>query len=314
MRTAAKLGVYGLGLVVAFGGALGAGRLVDSPGDRSAEPPASHAAEGGHAGTEGGHAETGSGHGTEASVPGGLQVSEAGYRLVPETTSLPAGTPAEFRFRILGADGSSVTAYTPTHEKDLHLIVVRRDLSGFRHVHPTRAADGLWSVPLTLTDPGQYRVFADFQPADRAEGLTLGVDVPVAGAYRPKPLPAPTTTAEVDGYRVELTGTLAPGGSSKLTLTVTRDGRPVTDLQPYLGAFGHLVALRDGDLAYLHVHPEESGPGPGITFHAEVPSAGAYRLYLDFQHAGTVRTAEFTALAGNVTLPNSHDATPHTHD
>jgi hypothetical protein len=191
---------------------------------------------------------------------------------------------------------------------------VRRDLSGFRHVHPTRSADGLWSVPLTLTDPGQYRVFADFQPADRAEGLTLGVDVPVAGAYRPTPLPAPSTTAEVDGYRVELTGTLAPGASSKLTLTVTKDGRPVTDLQPYLGAFGHLVALRDGDLAYLHVHPEESGPGPAITFHAEVPSAGAYRLYLDFQHGGTVRTAEFTALAGNVTLPNSHDATPHTHD
>jgi hypothetical protein len=310
MRTASKLGLYGLGLAVAFSGALGAGRLAGPSGE---PPTASHAEEGGH-GDEGGHGEsTDAGH---AETPGGLQVSEAGYRLVPETARLSAGAPTEFRFRI-EKDGRPVTGYTPTHEKDLHLIVVRRDLSGFQHVHPTRSADGLWSVPLTLADPGQYRVFADFQPAGRDEGLTLGVDVPVAGAYRPEPLPAPATTAEVDGYRVELAGTLVPGASSKLTLTVTRDGRPVTDLQPYLGAFGHLVALRDGDLAYLHVHPEESGPGPAITFHAEVPSAGAYRLYLDFQHAGQVRTAEFTALAGNATLPaqpDSHDASPHTHD
>jgi hypothetical protein len=309
VRTATKLGLYGVGLVVAFSGALGAGRLAGP----SEEPPpamAGHADESGH-GDSGGHAEA------VAEVPGGLQVSEAGYRLVPEATGLPAGAAAEFRFRILGPDGAPVTAYTPTHEKDLHLIVVRRDLSGFQHVHPTRSPDGLWSIPLTVADPGQYRVFADFQPAGRAEGLTLGVDVPVAGAYQARPLPQPARTAVVDGYTVELKGDLAPGSSSKLTLTVTKDGLPVTDLQPYLGAFGHLVALRDGDLAYLHVHPEETTQaGPDITFHTEVPSAGAYRLFLDFQHAGKVRTAEFTALAGNVTLPKApagHDDTPHTH-
>jgi len=82
-------------------------------------------------------------------------------------------------------------------------------------------------------------------------------------------------------------------------LTVTKDGRPVTDLDPYLGAYGHLVTLRDGDLAYLHVHAEnQTSPGPALSFVAEVPSDGQYRLYLDFQHDGTVRTAEFTATAG----------------
>ena len=60
-----------------------------------------------------------------------------------------------------------------------------------------------------------------------------------------------------------------------LTATVSRDGEPVTDLQPYLGAYGHLVALRDGDLGYLHVHPEgDTGPGPEIAFGTEFPSAG----------------------------------------
>jgi hypothetical protein len=102
----------------------------------------------------------------------------------------------------------------------------------------------------------------------------------------------------VDGYTVTLGGTLDPGRTSTLTLDVSRAGAPVTDLEPYLGAYGHLVALRTGDLAYLHVHPESGPAGPRVTFRAEVPTAGTYRLYLDFQHSGTVRTAEFTVTAG----------------
>jgi hypothetical protein len=108
----------------------------------------------------------------------------------------------------------------------------------------------------------------------------------------------------VDGYAVTVDGDLRPGTSSRLTLTVTKDGVPVTDLQPYLAAYGHLVALRDGDLAYLHVHPDgapgdgRTQAGPRIVFHVEVPSTGPYRLFLDFQHDGVVRTAAFTAAAG----------------
>ena len=100
----------------------------------------------------------------------------------------------------------------------------------------------------------------------------------------------------------------APAGAeAELTLSVSRDGRPVTDLQPYLGAFGHLVALRSGDLAYLHVHPiGEAGdgvtePGPEISFMATAPTAGRYLLYLDLQLDGVVRSIPFvlTATAGS---------------
>lgn len=301
MRTPLKLTAYAMGLVLIFGAAAGAGRVI-GPDETPAAAPAHQAeadaragsAAGGHAEAEsGGHAETGAEAqaeaGAPAGIPGGLQVAEAGYRLTPISTSLPA---QPFSFRVLGPDGRPVTHYTPTHEKNLHLIVVRRDLTGFRHLHPTMAADGTWSIALPVTGAGQYRVFADFQPAARTEGLTLGVDLPAPGAYAPRPLPPAAAVAEVDGYTVTLAGALTPGRSSKLTLTVTRAGRPV-ELEPYLGAYGHLVALREGDLAYLHVHAEGAN-----TYYAEVPSAGAYRLYLDFQHGGTVRTAEFTAIAG----------------
>jgi hypothetical protein len=116
-------------------------------------------------------------------------------------------------------------------------------------------------------------------------------------------MPAESLTAEVDGFTVVLTGALEPGRESELTLSVSRAGRPVTDLQPYLGAYGHLVALRDGDLAYLHAHPmDEPGgaapaPGPHVRFATTAPSAGTYRLFLDFKHGDVVRTAAFTVAA-----------------
>jgi hypothetical protein len=280
---AATLGAFGLGLVLILGGAAAAGKLLGPVTPAGAGSPAHSAS--GHA------ADPHAGHGA-GSVPGGLQVAQDGYRLQPVTTTLPTGTPAPFAFRVLGTDGTPVTRYTVNHECDLHLIVVRRDLSGFQHVHPTLSADGTWRIDLAVPAPGQYRVLADFQPTGHPEALTLGVDLPSAGLYEPVALPAPGRTATVDGYTVDLAGDLVGGKVGALTAKISRDGREITDLQPYLGALGHLVVLRDGDLAYLHVHP-----GDGLRFHVEVPSAGAYRLYLEFQHAGVVHRAEFTLAA-----------------
>jgi hypothetical protein len=298
-----KLTLFAAGLIAVFAAALGIGRLA---GPAPTPSGAAHTADGGQHGGDGGQhgdpAEPSTPAGTRQ-LPGGLQVAADGYRLVPAATAAAAGTQAPYAFRIIGPDDAPVTRYTPTHDRDMHLIVVRRDMSGFQHLHPTLGADGVWTVPLRLEAAGTYRVFADFQPAARAEPLTLGVDLAAPGAFQPAPPLAESPTATVDGYTVTLDGALVPGASSKLTLTVTKDGRPVTDLQPYLAAYGHLVALRDGDLAYLHVHPDgtpgdgRTAAGPQIVFHVEVPSSGMYGLFLDFQHNGVVRTAQFTAHA-----------------
>ena len=300
MRPAAKLGGLALVVAVVFGAAYGIGKVV---GPVAAEPaPAAAEHEGMGESSEEAH---GGEHGGGTEVPKGLQVSEGGVTLDVLTAGLATGKQANFAFRILDEDGHAVTDFQPTHDKLMHLIVARRDLSGFQHVHPEMAADGTWTVPLTLASAGDFRVFADFQRADEDEGHTLGADVAVTGAYRPVPLPLAALTAIVGEYRVTLSGTLVPGTTSKLTLSVDKGGVPVTDLQPYLAAYGHLIALRQGDLAYLHVHPDgepgdgKTKPGPNIVFYAEVPSAGTYRLYLDFKHGETVRTAEFTAVAGD---------------
>lgn len=307
---ALKLGAFAAALGLAFAGAFTLGSTVDpqaaaQPAPRSDDPAGGH---GGMDGTDNPPAEAG-GHGDDhstdqaaAALPG-LAVSEAGYTFVPAKTFFGAGRQEPLRFTIEGPDGRPVTAYQETHEKDLHLIVVRRDLSGFRHVHPVRAADGTWSIPFEFGRGGTWRLFADFAPAGLGRTLTLGTDVNVAGPYAPLPLPAASSKSSRDGYDVTLAGEAVAGKESELTFTVSRGGRPVSDLQPYLGAFGHLVSLRSGDLAYLHNHPAETAEagdsgGPEVRFGTTFPTAGTYRLYLDFQHAGTVHTAEFTVTVG----------------
>ncbi|MEU5562617.1 hypothetical protein [Micromonospora musae] len=293
MNTPMKLGGFALGLAAVFGAAYGVGRVAD---------PVTPAAETRHEGTataeHGTHDDPGHGGTEDEHLPGGLLVSDRGYTLAP--VAAPAG---EFAFRITDRAGRPVTGYDVAHDERMHLIVARRDLSGFRHVHPELGSDGTWRVASPLAGPGVWRAFADFTPTG-GDPLTLGVDVTVPGALTPRPLPAPATSTTVDGYTVTLAGDPQPGRTAELTLTVSRDGAPVTDLEPYLGAYGHLVALRQGDLAYLHVHPDgepgdgRTAPGPAVRFLAEVPAAGTYRLYLDFKHGGTVRTAEFTVVAG----------------
>ncbi|MEO6627464.1 MAG: hypothetical protein ABIP03_02730 [Aquihabitans sp.] len=314
MNTVTKLGAYGVSLVLVFGGTLTMGSAVGPIGGSNSA---------GHGSSAHGKAPSG-GHDMatmEADRPAGLEISSDGYTLTPASTAFEPAPAVDFEFRIEGPDGEPVISYEELHDKELHLIVVRRDLSGYQHVHPVRDTTGTWTVPLDLATPGTYRVLADFKPAGSdLMSLTLGADITVPGTQRRTPLPEPATATTVDGYDIALEGDLVAGEESTLTLSVSKNGDPVTDLQPYLAAYGHLVALRSGDLAYLHVHPDgEPGDGrtkagPGITFHAQVPSVGTYRLYLDFRHEGVVRTAEFTAVAARNGTGSETDQHNDTHD
>ncbi|TDB70741.1 hypothetical protein E1182_26675 [Micromonospora sp. KC721] len=231
-------------------------------------------------------------------APGGLQVSQDGYTLALEPPALAAGRAGELAFRIVDAAGAPVTRFRITHERLMHLILVGRDLTGYRHVHPELSPDGTWRVRFTPQTSGPLRAVADFWPADADRAVTLGVDVPVPGRYAPRPPAEPQETIVVDGYTVTLDGGLRPGESNQVLVWLGRDGKPVGDLQPHLGAYGHLVALRHGDLAYLHVHPAAaSRPESVVAFGVTVPSAGTYRLFFEFRHRDVVRVAEFTVTA-----------------
>jgi hypothetical protein len=251
-----------------------------------AEPERTHATGGGH----------------PAPAVRGLAVAQDGLTLALARTALPRGRRAELRFRITGPSGDALRDFEVEHERRMHVIVVRRDGTGFQHLHPRMAADGTWAVPVTLADAGAYRVFADFK--HDGEARTLAADLTVDGAASYAELPEPRTVARTaQGHEVRLdAGPVRAGRDAELRFTVTRGGRTV-HTEPYLGAGGHLVALREGDLAYLHVHPGGHGDGHGrpeaghddaVAFTTAFPNPGRFRLFLQFRDDGRVHTAAFT--------------------
>ena len=231
-------------------------------------------------------ADHGAHEGAEEAVPG-LAAAEGGLRLELARSSFQPSAAGNLQFTVLDAGGEPVTDYEVEHERAMHLIVVRRDFAEFQHLHPRQDADGTWSATADLSRPGTYRVFADF--ATPEQSVTLGSDLFVAGEFDPQPLPASTPTADAaGGYAVTLTES-----GEDVSFTVTHAGEAIEEVEPYLGADGHLVALREGDLAFLHTHPTGEPGGP-IEFGVEYPSPGRYRLFLQFKHRGEVRTAAFT--------------------
>ena len=272
-KPSARIAAFAAVLLLATGGAALAGAAVEPHGpDPSArtDEPSGHMAS------------------TSPSVRG-LAVAADGLRIVVEQPELRRGRTEQLRFRIVDEHGRTVRDFDVEHEKRMHLILARRDLTGFQHLHPTQGADGTWSAPVRIDAAGSYRLFADFSHDDTPQ--TLAGDLRVDGAADLRPLPAPAPTAVSDGgYDVRLdAGGAHPGREADLRFTITRDGVPVKT-EPYLGAGGHLVALREGDMAFLHVHPTGDGPSFAATF----PTEGRYRLFLQFQHEGRVQTAAFT--------------------
>ncbi len=285
MNVGVKLILFAAGTAAVFGLALGAGSVLDpiAPEDEVGLAMADGDAHGGAAAVE---------------LPG-LAVSSRGYTLRVLDVTPGKGDPVQVGFTVAGPDGGPVLDFDTTHDKRMHLVVVRRDMTTFQHLHPEQDAGGTWRVPVDLSKAGVYRFFADFSPSALGEPITLGADVFVPGEYVPAELPEPGTEWSADGYAVTLAGSPTAGAEAELAFTVTRKGSALSDLEPYLGAFGHLVSLRSGDLAYLHTHPAEEARadqrgGPQIRFATTFPTAGRYRLYLNFAHRGEVRTAEFT--------------------
>jgi len=274
MSAAAKLAGFAGVLAVLFGGGALAGAAIGPEPDQPEEHSEMTSTETEH----------------DAARPvRGLAVAEHGLRLVVADPELQRGRAERLAFRVVDERGETVRDFDVEHTKRMHLILARRDLTGFQHLHPEQQADGTWTTTVRLDEAGSYRLFADFSHEDEAQ--TLASDLRVDGAADLQPLPAPAPTAVSDGgYDVRLdAGRARPGAEADLRFTITKNGVPV-HTEPYLGAGGHLVALREGDLAFLHVHPMDDS----VAFAATFPTEGRYRLFLQFQHEGRVQTVAFT--------------------
>jgi hypothetical protein len=272
MSTQVRVAAFVAGVAVIFAAAFGIGALTDP----DTAPAAEHGATG-H-GTTGKDDEQGSGEHAAHAAAGDLHLMLAQRAFAP-------GDAVPVSFQVQDPSGEPVRSYDVEHEKELHLIVLgTRSLTDFQHVHPTRASDGTWTARLRLAPGTSYRLYADASTA--GEGFLATADLFTTGSHPgPDPVPGPTTTDRVAGFDVEL-----DEAEGEATLQVTRDGAPV-ELEPYLGALGHLVVIRADDLAYLHVHPEDDA---AAVFSVSGLAPGRYRYFFDFQVDGVVHTAAFT--------------------
>jgi len=198
-------------------------------------------------------------------------------------------------------EGKTVTQFDPQQTKLMHFYLIRDDLSGFQHLHPTMDTSGTWSVTTQARTGGNYRIYVQFLPHADASGGALVLSRPITIGGSPAPsttLPAASSTTTIDGYTLTVGGTPKAGTETPLRITIGKGGTPVTDLQPYLDTYAHVTAIRSGDLAFAHLHPggtvNGDHGGPTLTVNADLPEAGTYRMFIQFQTAGQPHTAPIT--------------------
>ena len=182
------------------------------------------------------------------------------------------------------------------HEKKIHLIVVRDDLSYFNHIHPEMNADGAYLVKTKFPAGGKYKLFADYKPSGSNHTVDK-LDVTVTGSSpAAKNYSTDKLQTNVDGYTV----TLSPTGGKFVTNTpmhitgaVTQNGKAIDPdtMENYLGAKAHMVVVSLNEKEYLHVHPGvENGK---FDLHTTFEKPGIYRGWIQFQTNGKIHTADF---------------------
>jgi hypothetical protein len=201
------------------------------------------------------------------------------------------------RLAIERRDGESIDRFDINHEKLLHLMIVSQDLSYFHHVHPDYKG-GVFEIDNAFPAGGEYRLIADFKPAG-GDAMTKMAWVRVPGEpAAPAPVvPDDNLVKTADGIRAVLAiDRLSPNADTTLAFTLSdaATGRPIRDLQPYLGAIGHVVMLSEDGERYVHVHAEEGqGSGPEAVFSASFPGSGVYKIWGQFQRGGRVSTFSY---------------------
>ncbi len=217
--------------------------------------------------------------------------------------------PSEYSFSIIDDQGNTLKDFAITHTKQMHVIVVRKDLAYFQHVHPEfDPSTGTFTLKdLTFPADGVYRVFADFAPVDGQKdsmgmplAVTVSEDVPAGtGAnYVSQPIGTEENAKTFDGMTVSLIthGAMTSSAENMLMFNLNQNNKPVTDLQEYLGALGHAVVLREGNLDFIHAHPIEdvkAKQNGTVSFMVDFPEAGKYKVFTQFQRGGKVITTDF---------------------
>lgn len=242
------------------------------------------------------------------------------------------GRDARLSFEALDQQGAALRNLEWVHERPLHLLVVSEDLSRFDHIHPELRGGARYVVEHEFPAEGDYRLYADYTPpggATRVESFRVSVG---GDSAAPVPLEPESKEATAGPLRVSWSAdqSLTAGRDLVLTFKVrdAASGLRIPDLEPYLGAWGHFVLIREGHNGFIHAHPieegstaaeetaphvhgagtEATGPPPGrIRVAVNFSEAGRCKMWSQFQIDGEVHTAPFVLNVASATKTVSED-------
>ena len=233
---------------------------------------------------------------------GGDHLSHAGHQngmLIVKTKPAVAGAgqPVALELMIHGADDTMVREFDVTHEKLVHLIMIREGLDEFAHVHPAVDEQGNLTISHTFSKAGMYRLYADYKPKDNTATIATA-QIEVTGERSPAPPLVSNAPGKVtaDGLVANLELSDAKGGKEAEVRfrLASESGQPIDNLEPYLGARGHLVVISANGDQYVHAHPIDSTTASNeVAFRVHFPAAGMYKGWGQFQIAGQVHTIPF---------------------
>jgi hypothetical protein len=208
-------------------------------------------------------------------------------RLSPDTVE--PGQPVLLTMALYNGFGQMMTEFDVMHEKKMHLIIVRDGLDIFAHHHPEMLETGEFEKRLIFPEPGVYRLFADFAPlggqaSTAMASLTVAGDPPSAPAlepYVPGQVRTPRLVADVEVNQLS--------GLYQIVFDLSDENdMPINDLEPYLGAMGHLVILSASGEDYVHAHPLQATSGNRVAFDVRFPKPGIYKGWGEFKRGGQV--------------------------
>jgi hypothetical protein len=237
----------------------------------------------------------------------GTQASYVGYTLADVKFPTKADVPGKLSFRIDTFKGTPLTSYVVDLTQKMHVYVVSKDLSIYRHVHPTMRADGTWTGNLTIPSEGTYRVVTEFTTRSGGNNvqLILGADKTV-GAEAPEfPVPPASTSATSEGVTVSVVTKPTVGYEHQMELGLSIDGKPAS-LGTYLSVYAHVSAFNVKTGALVHMHPlgaPVTKDGKSVLdFHTGFEVPGDYRMFVQSRISGIVRTIPITvAVTGKPT-------------
>lgn len=206
---------------------------------------------------------------------------------------LKAGAHATLNIRVFDPQtGTPVNHFEMVHERLMHVFLVSENLEFFAHMHGVPQADGSFSLPMRLPYGGTYRVLADYYPSRSVPQLTVKTLI-VAGDPKPSKLEPSLTPSKSENLTASLRmDPEQPFAGQEIKLFLTLD--PVEGLEPYLGAWGHMLAASEDLIDLVHLHPVIADGGPVVQFNLIFPRPGLYRMWIQFQRQGAVNTVTFT--------------------